>query len=203
MPTGYTAPVADGTTTTLRAFALQCARAFGATVTMRDDPMSAEIPERFEPNGFYRRMMEQAIARLRHLQALSPIEAQREMQQQHSAAMARWREQTWGDARQRVRYLAMIDAVCDWEPPTPDHSGLRSFMLRQLHESFTFDCGGEHLRMPRLQRWPEWLAAQIAKAARDVDDYADLQVDENERAATRTAWVRELRASLPRMHKTP
>ena len=23
------------------------------------------------------------------------------------------------------------------------------------------------------------------------------------RAATRTAWVRELRASLPRMHKTP
>lgn len=60
MPTGYTASVADGTTTTLRAFALQCARAFGATVTMRDDPMSAEIPERFEPGGFYRRLMEQA-----------------------------------------------------------------------------------------------------------------------------------------------
>lgn len=197
MPTGYTASVADGTITSLREFALQCARAFGATITMRDDPMSAEIPERFEPNGFYRRMMEQAMARLRHLQALSPIEAQREMQQQHSAAMARWREQTWDDARQRVRYLAMIDAVCDWEPPTPDHSGLRSFMLRQLHESFTFDCGGEHLRMPRLQRWPDWLAEQIAKAGRDVDDYAEHQVADNLRAATRTAWVRELRASLP------
>lgn len=202
MPTGYTASVADGTTT-LRAFALQCARAFGATVTMRDDPMSTEIPERFEPSGFYRGKMEQTLARLRHLQTLSPIEAQREMQQQHSTAMARWREQSWDDARQRVRYLAMIDAVCDWEPPTPDHRGLRSFMLQQLDESLKFDCGGEHLRMPRLQRWPEWLAEQIAKAGRDVDYYAEHQVAENLRATTRTAWVRELRASLPRMHKTP
>lgn len=159
--------------------------------------MSTEIPERFEPSGFYRGKMEQTLARLRHLQTLSPIEAQREMQQKHSTAMARWREQSWDDARQRVRYLAMIDAVCDWEPPTPDHRGLRSFMLMQLHESFTFDCGGQHLQMPRLQRWPEWLAEQITKAERDIDYYAEHQVAENERAATRTAWVRELRASLP------
>ena len=197
MPTGYTAPVADGTITSLRAYALQCARAFGATITMRDDPQDAEIPERFEPSHFYSEQLTKALARLRHLQALSPIEAQREMQQQHSAAMARWRERSWDDARQRVRYQKMIHAVCYWEPPTSEHRGLRSFMLKQLDDSFDFDCGGQYLQMPRLQRWPEWLAEQIAKAECDIDYYAEHQVAENERAATRTAWVRELRASLP------
>lgn len=197
MPTGYTAPVAYGTITSLRAYALQCARAFGATVTMRDDPQAAEIPERFEPNPLYSEMLTKALVRLRHLHALSPIEAQREMQQQHSADMARWREQTWDDARQRARYNNMLQEVAAWQPPTPEHDGLHEFMCKQLSESIAFDFGGKYLQMPRLQRWPEWLAGQIAMADRDVDYYEQHQVDENERTSTRTAWVRDLRASLP------
>ena len=197
MPTGYTAPVADGTITTLRAFALQCARAFGATISMRDDPQDAEIPDKFEPSDFYAKSLQAALARLRHLNGLSPIDAQREMQQQHSRHLARWREHSWDDARQRVRYNAMLQAVESWEPPTPEHDGLHDFMHKQLSESIAFDCGGKYMHMPRLQRWPEWLAEQIAEAERDIDYHAEHQVAENERAATRTAWVRELRASLP------
>jgi hypothetical protein len=48
MPTGYTAPIADGMT--FEQFALGCARAFGALVTMRDEPSDAPIPERLEPD---------------------------------------------------------------------------------------------------------------------------------------------------------
>lgn len=197
MPTGYTAPVADGTITSLRAYALKCARAFGATITMRDDPPDAEIPDLFEPSSFYVERLAKARARRRHLQALSPIEAQREMQQQHSAAMANWREQTIDDARQRVRYSSMLHAVETWQPPTPEHDGLRKFMIKQLTDSIAFDCGGTHLPMPRLKRWPEWLASEIAKTQRDIDYFIEHSADAWARAITCTQWVRALRDSLP------
>ena len=51
MPTGYTADVADGKITEFTEYALQCARAFGACIMLRDDPVSSEIPE-FEPSDY-------------------------------------------------------------------------------------------------------------------------------------------------------
>lgn len=53
MPTGYTAAVCDGKITEFPAFALQCARAFGALITMRDDAMNAPIPEEIKPDTSY------------------------------------------------------------------------------------------------------------------------------------------------------
>jgi hypothetical protein len=164
---------------------------------MRDDPPDAEIPDRFEPSSFYAERIAKARARLRHLQALSPIEAQREMQQQHSRNMADWREQTLNDARQRVRYSSMLQAVEAWQPPTPGHDSLHKFMRDQLTDSIKFDCGGEHLTMPRLKRWPEWLASEITKAKRDIEHYNESNADEWVRANTRTQWVQALRVSLP------
>lgn len=48
MPTGYTADVQSGKVTDFAEYAMNCARAFGALVLMRDDPSDADIPERFE-----------------------------------------------------------------------------------------------------------------------------------------------------------
>lgn len=197
MPSTYTAPVQDGTITTLRDFAMLCARAFGATITMRDDPLSTPIPERFEPSSYYAEQLDEARSRLASLKALSPMQAQRECQQQYSAAMARWRESTWEAARRRVRYIKMINHVEAWRPPTPDHDGLKGFMLRQIGESLDWDCG-ERLNMPLLQRWPDWLRDQIAEAEREIIDYARNASKENERANSRTQWVQALRASLPK-----
>jgi len=44
MPTGYTAEIYEGEKeVTFEKFALTCARAFGACITIRDEPMSASI----------------------------------------------------------------------------------------------------------------------------------------------------------------
>lgn len=51
MPTGYTADVADGKITDFVEYALQCARAFGACIMLRDEPISSEIPE-FQPSDY-------------------------------------------------------------------------------------------------------------------------------------------------------
>jgi len=54
MPTGYTAAVQDGTIKTLSEYAMSCARAFGATITMRDEPSDAVIPDEFTPSPYHK-----------------------------------------------------------------------------------------------------------------------------------------------------
>ena len=45
MPSGYTEGVASGKVTEFKEYALLCARAFGACISLRDEPLSLEIPE--------------------------------------------------------------------------------------------------------------------------------------------------------------
>ena len=141
MPTGYTAAVQDGTITTLDAFALRCARAFGACVSMRDDPTDAPIPERFEPNtAYYDEKIAEAREIVDTLPGLTAIQCD-------LRAFAEWQEQSKNAARYtqegrdcEARYRAMIAAVTAWQVPE-SHAEFRAFMLGQLEESIRFDCG--------------------------------------------------------------
>lgn len=45
MPTGYTAAIKYGIT--FKEFALDCARNFGACISMRDEPRETPIPDEF------------------------------------------------------------------------------------------------------------------------------------------------------------
>jgi len=60
MPTGYTYPVVEGKITEFSDFALSCARAFGALITMRDDPHDTPIPETFEPSDYNAKKLAEA-----------------------------------------------------------------------------------------------------------------------------------------------
>ena len=196
MPTGYTHAVQNGTVTTLEAFALQCARAFGATILMRDEPSDAPIPARFEPNSFYARNTAQAQARLDKLGAMSPMEAQRHCQQEYSSAMARWRDRSIQDAIHRVRYKAMLTAVHNWSAPTVDHFRFKAFMVEQLQSSLDHDCGGQHNSMPCIQRWPDWLKDEIQKETSYLVQSGELEQGEHQRTNSRNDWLASLRASL-------
>lgn len=49
MPTGYTADIKDGIS--FETYAMNCARAFGACVSLRDKPSGGKvIPDAFEPS---------------------------------------------------------------------------------------------------------------------------------------------------------
>lgn len=196
MPTGYTAPVADGEFTTLREFALECALAFGATNDMSDAPADEPIPGAFTPLSYHQKQAASAQRRIAKLRAMSPIDAQRACQQEYAQAVARWKSFGIEDAQKRVRYLDMIRQLERWNAPTPDHTNLRDFMLEQLRTSLKFDCGGGYNPLPRLKRWPEWLADAIARAKKDHDYHLEHHYAAVERATEMTYWVRDLRASL-------
>lgn len=73
MPTGYTADLMEKGME-FKPFVLQCARAFGALITMRDDSLDAPIPEKFEPDDYHIKKLAEAIQEQKRLQSMTDDE---------------------------------------------------------------------------------------------------------------------------------
>jgi hypothetical protein len=196
MPSGYTAAIKDGID--FKTFALQCARAFGALVMMRDDPADAPIPERFEPSDYHVRAIAEAQQRLNELDGMPVDEAGREAQAQYVKEVQSRRDRIAENDALRVKYQAMLKQVDAWEVPTPDHEGLKKFMREQIESSIEFDCNNDYyLRtMPVLKTPLEWRSEQVEKARRDISYHSKENAEEIGRTATRNDWVKALRESL-------
>lgn len=195
MPTGYTAAVADGKITTFKEFALQCARNFGATITMREDPFDTPIPEEFKPSSYYADRLAEAQAELARLRSLSVDQQQKEWRQEHEDTCSRYKRYNEDIAVRQLRYQSMLFEVFQWEPPTPDHVNMKEFMIHQLEESIRFDCSYTY-QMPSLLPRSEWYEEKLAKAKSDVA-YAEEEFrKELERVKGQNDWIAALRKSL-------
>jgi hypothetical protein len=197
MPTGYTAAVQDGTITEFKDFAMQCARAFGALVTMRDDPSDASIPEKLEPHTkYYDERLAAAEARLTELRAMTPEQVRQAALDAHVAAMEAWAARRQERERTRQRYEAMLAKVNAWEPPTADHVELARFMRQQLEESIRFDTSSTFDEEPTTLAGEAWRADEIRKVERDINYHTKHRAEEIARTADRNQWLADLRASL-------
>ena len=195
MPTGYTANVADGRVVELRDFALICARAFGATVMQRDEPLTEEPRHRVE-SMYHVNALREAQAKWEYAQTMTIETAARAMFAERAEireADARYRTEKYAT---RARYEAMIAQVETWEPPTPDHAKMKEFMAQQLADSMQSDCA-DWVRETPEQTPAEWLMARRLKALRDIAHHADEQTKEIKRCAETNAWIDALYASLP------
>lgn len=195
MPTGYTAPVADGDVTDFPTFAMQCARGMGALITMRDDPWDAPIPDEFQPSRYHQMALAEAETSLADARSWSTGEAVRLAQADHLHAVEVAVDLARKDEDKRRRYEAMLDQVRAWEPPTADHDEFKKFMVDQLEESIRFDCG-HTWDAPAAQDGEAYRQAMIAKAERDILYHSKELAEEIERTRGRTEWVRALRESL-------
>jgi hypothetical protein len=193
MPTGYTAAIAKGID--FKTFALDCARAFGACVLLRDEPGGGEIiPEQFDPSDYHAKALIAVEARLAELEGMGPLDLAREAKAYNAAAEASWRQSAAKIADLRQKYEAMLAKVEAWVPPTLDHYGLREFMREQIRQSIDFDC--YDLAKPRPVSGVEWFASEYDKARRGVQYHTAENAKEVARANQRTAWVKALRESL-------
>jgi hypothetical protein len=198
MPTGYTAKLCDGEQG-FEEFALECARAFGATITMRDEPSDKEIPE-FEPNTHSAEALKIAIKRKSEILSMTDDQC-------HEMAIAGYEKerdncekyrQDCEEKKQRLE--AMMVQVESWESPSPDHKEYREFMLDQLRKTIDFDADPkyykERLSELKIQSGNEWQK----KALEKIDWNIDYHTKENNREITRVngrnKWVRQLRESL-------
>jgi len=194
MPTGYTLDLYDGKNLTFEEFALKCARAFGALISMRDKPIDAPIPEKFEPSDYHLKEIEKAKKRLEEIKGWNEEKAEQEAEQAYKEALKKREETIKKNELIRKRYEDMLFKVQKWKPPTPDHEGLKKFMIQQLEESIEFDCFIPE--MPQCLSGEEFREEQIKKALNDIEHHGKEYVEEVNRVYERNKWLLLLRESL-------
>lgn len=195
MPTGYTADVADGKVSDFPAFALRCARNFGALIMMRDDPMDAPIPDEFNGGSYHEEALDRARQGLAELADITDEQCQSRADSEYADALLANAKTRAKYAEQRARYEAMLANVRAWVPPTKDHVGLKDFMIQQLEESIRFDCSYEPSE-PKHLTGAEWKDERAIRLACDIEYHTTERAKDRHRNNERTAWVRDLKASL-------
>jgi len=196
MPTGYTNAIKDGIS--FEVFILHCARAFGALVTMRDDSSDAEIPESFQPTDYHQKHIQTINEKLSALDVISPEEVVSEAWRKYDKE-TQYKKNRIRDANNlRAKYAEMLLQVKLWNPPTPDHKGLKEFMVKQIEESVDFDCDTSYYlkKKPTLLTGQQWIEGERDKLLFELDYHTKEDIKEKERVANRNAWVKALRDSL-------
>ena len=196
MPTGYTSGVADGKITDFKTYALQSARAFGACIMLRDEPLGDDIPE-FEPSDHHAKRVAEANKELADFIAFSEdqklVMYADEMARRVNDANDRIKE----NDEQRKRYEAMLAQAKAFKAPTPDHQEYAKFLVSQLEESIRFDCGGDYYEQRlNVPTYDEWVEQKLEILIRDIKYHREHNADELKRTASRNKWVADLKNSL-------
>ena len=200
MPTGYTADVQSGKITTLREYALRCARGFGALIMMRDEPHDTPIPEQFVPRTEYHdKLISRARDILDTVPSLSATECDRRAGEEYEGALERHVEHVAEAHASKTRYAEMRAKVEAWEVPDSLRE-LRAFMLQQIQESTKYDNGCEP--EPLRKTGEAWRAAQLESASRDLAYGTTERDKEISRVNGRNQWLAALRASLAMESRT-
>ena len=196
MPTGYTAELMEKGQD-FRTFTLRCARAFGACIMQRDDPMQEE-PKKQEPSSYYADALERARKALAELQAMGDTARIHHGIGLKNEAVRSHREWLAKDSEQNARLDAMHALVSVWEPPSADHKGLKDFMLDQIKISRHYVAYIERAIQEAEAKAPvTYFAEAVERAERDVGYYAEGLRKEQERTNGRNEWIEQLYASLP------
>lgn len=196
MPTGYTLKLMEEGQT-FQEFAMLCARAFGACITMRDDPMDAPIPEEFKPSDYHSKALINAKNQLRRLKRMSGSERSEFGEKEKRNNVKAWKDSIAAKKVENARLEAMRQQVEAWQPPTNDHSEFKAFMLQQIEvsigdSSYAISALRDAESMTATGYWK----SALDEAQRDIEYHTKEAKAEVKRCETRTKWVRDLRESL-------
>jgi len=137
MPTGYTEDIKKGIT--FPQFAMSCARAFGACITMRDDSTDTPIPEEFKPSDWNLEELRKAEVTLEKLKDMTETEAERFARVEYWQESNRIVLEIKEDRKLMAQYRSMLEKVRQWQPPTLEHIEFKDFMVQQIERSIKFD----------------------------------------------------------------
>ena len=199
MPTGYTSDLYDGKDVSFRDFVLRCSRAMGAAVLLRDhDSSVVPTPENVNGGGgYYTSRLQDARTELRHWTELAGPALEAETETFNAAQRKSLADDKAKRDRIAASYRGMIQQVEEWVPPTPDHEGLKDFMLQQLRDSLKHDAE------PTDPRWyQEYLPTdlrdmKIGNLTQEITRLEKSADEDVERDRSRVEWVEALYASLP------
>lgn len=201
MPTGYTAPIYEGEKDfTFEKFAMRCARYFGACISMREEPLDAEIDfdKHFQPSDYYKKKLERVEKAYKEFLLNPPTvdklskEYDEMMEKELQECIVREEE----NKQRKARYLDMLSQAQEWMPPTPEHNNLKDFMVQQLEDSLKFDC---RLTTPHIEETREGYIKYYMSSERFTEeiDYCRSQYEKEVKMCNeRKKWIMDLMDSL-------
>ena len=193
MPTGYTAEITSEKGISFKDFVMNCARAFGACVTMRDDPNDKEIPI-FKVSDYHPEELRKAEKELTKFKKLTEKDWGKKAKQKFDSEIKDYEKRTKEYESSKDKYDKMLVNVKNWTPPTKDHTELKSFMEQQITSSAKFDCYTPE--KPKIINGQEWANQELESILWNVEYHSKENKKEIERVTGRNKWIKELRESL-------
>jgi len=193
MPTGYTADIRDYS---FKEFVLNCSRAFGALVDIKEEP-NTKIPVAFKPKtSFYKDHLLEAKTESDNLLSLTNREIDELYKEEYSKECFKYNKAKKDRKELNLSYEIMLNKVKCWTEPTKDHKELKAFMENQLEISIDSDCSTEYLAKPVKISSKEWLRDKIKTLNEDIHYYNKSIKKEIEITDKRNLWLKQLRESL-------
>jgi hypothetical protein len=113
---------------------------------------------------------------------------------------AYYNEQIDKQNKLKVAYEDMLVKANKWVPPTTEHEGLKKFMIEQLSESLTYDCGPDYyeseLSKIESYTYEDVVSDMRDSNKRDIEYHTNELKKDNERVDTRNEWISALYKSL-------
>lgn len=196
MTTGYTCIIEAGDGCTFEEYVWRCAHAFGACIMLRESSMDVLVTEEsvVDTSTYYVDEIAKSKARLAELETMTLEQAEAMAQADYDAVVAYCEKKTAKEMELTRRYAAIREAVEAWSPPTPDHAGMKAFMLQQIQISTEYSYTPEP---PMLLPGMVWLANQRAEANERLAYNEEHKAKQDARNRERVEWVRTLAASVP------
>lgn len=212
MPTGYTAGILDGKITTFSQFVKQSMRAFGACNHMVDMNFEEDYIER-SPSSFYKTKIKELEGVIEQISLLTDAEILENKKKELEEKKRDILEQIKKKEKYTNVLMEILKEAKEWEPPTEEHVGIKSFMIDQLESTIKYDCDllyeknklkkvqAELENFPNFELVTEERTKRIEKAKTDIEDYTKEYEKEIKRCQEANQWVKELLGSLEPRNK--
>ncbi|MED1789090.1 hypothetical protein P4V47_16630 [Brevibacillus laterosporus] len=203
MPTGYTSSIYDGENVSVKEYISTCARAFGAYVLVRDEPLNKKVPDEFLPSPYHKKQLEKAKTDLEKFSAMTLEEAELIIGEEHKKEVERKSNVYTKQLDLSNRYKKMLEEVREWQPPTKEHSTLKAFCVKQLVDSLNYDCTSlEKIFNETVKPTPEeWLHKRVNSCLADIEYHLKKWEEEIEQTNKRNLWIKQLNDSLDELNK--
>lgn len=194
MPTEYTSILTEKNEITFEEFALRCARAFGACISMRDESLSATLPNEFEPSLYHEKKIKEAEEKYKKFKEYSEDDFIKITEENSQKELKSYEERIEKNKFTYDRYFSKLKEVENWEPPTKDHENLKEFMIEQIKQSIDFDV--YEPEKPVIKTAIETRNNMLKEIIRDIEYHTEEDRKDKKRTFERNKWIKELRNSL-------
>lgn len=195
MPSAYTSEIGKGIS--FKEFIFTCARAFGALIDLRDEPLGSNLPDKIEPSSYHHNKLKELKLELIKYNKMTLKEAKILFDKEKEQKEVQLKNYIKEQKLLKKKYESMLKEVHKWIPPTSEHKGLKKFMIEQITGSIDFDCKiYSNIYKMESKNPKEWLHNKIQNILEDQVYHENNHKEEVERTNGRIKWIQALKKSV-------